>query len=175
MLKTISLLAILPALTFAFFIPFPVYGPDTLTNSSKVEDDKMSHYSHVDNLEKATNFETHNSKICSFVDYVDTVLCNSTESVSGSGLDSMSFNQNRNENQTKESKNNFQNIKNKNSSIEFNLELDPKDLCPLLELVDKSFCKSGKGVHAATSGEKENIDPKDLCPLLELIETKLCS
>jgi hypothetical protein len=171
MLKTVSLLAILPALTFAFFIPFPVYGPDPLPNSSKVEDDKMSHYSHVDNLEKATNFETHNTKICSFVDYVDTVLCNSTGS--GSGSDSMSFNQNRND--TKESKNNFQNIKNKNSSIEFNLELDPKDLCPLLELVDKSFCKSGKGAHAATTSEKENIDPKDLCPLLELIETKLCS
>ena len=173
MLKTVSLLAILPALTFAFFIPFPVYGPDPLPNSSKVEDDKMSHYSHVDNLEKATNFETHNTKICSFVDYVDTVLCNSTGSGSGSGSDSMSFNQNRND--TKESKNIFQNIKNKNSSIEFNLELDPKDLCPLLELVDKSFCKSGKGAHAATTSEKENIDPKDLCPLLELIETKLCS
>ena len=173
MLKTVSLLAILPALTFAFFIPFPVYGPDPLPNSSKVEDDKMSHYSHVDNLEKATNFETHNTKICSFVDYVDTVLCNSTGSGSGSGSDSMSFNQNRND--TKESKNIFQNIKNKNSSIEFNLEIDPKDLCPLLELVDKSFCKSGKGAHAATTSEKENIDPKDLCPLLELIETKLCS
>ena len=175
MLKTVSLLAILPALTFAFFIPFPVYGPDhgpsPVPNSSKVEDDKVSHYSHVDNLEKATNFETHNTKICSFVDYVDTVLCNSTGS--GSGSDSVSFNQNQNV--TKESKNNFQNIKNKNSSIEFNLELDPKDLCPLLELVDKSFCKSSKGINDETTSEKENIDPKDLCPLLELIETKLCS
>ena len=170
MLKTVSLLAILPALTFAFFIPFPVYGPDTLPDSSKIHDDKMSQFSHVDNLEKATKFETtHNSKICSFVDFVDTVLCNSTES------DSLSFNQNMNENGIKESKNNFQNIKNKNSSLEFNLELDPKDLCPLLELVDKTFCKSSKGVHAATTSEKENIDPKDLCPLLELIETKLCS
>ena len=54
---------------------------------------------------------------------------------------------------------------------EFNLELDPKDLCPLLELVDKTFCKSGKGVRVG----KENVDPKDLCPLLELIDTKLCS
>jgi hypothetical protein len=44
-----------------------------------------------------------------------------------------------------------------------------------LELIDKSFCKSSKGVNAATRSEKENIDPKDLCPLLELIDTKLCS
>ena len=159
MLKTVSLFAILPALTFAFFIPFPMSVPD----SSKMQDGGVSQYPHVDNLEKATKFQTHNSKICSFVDYVDTVLCNSTES------DSLSFNQNQND--TKESKNNFQNIKNKNSSLEFNLELDPKDLCPLLELVDKTFCKSGKGVRVG----KENVDPKDLCPLLELIDTKLCS
>ena len=162
MLKTVSLLAILPALTFAFFIPFPVSGP--VADSSKMQEGGMSQYPHVDNLEKATKFQTtHNSKICSFVDYVDTVLCNSTES------DSLSFNQNQNT--IKESNNNFQNIKNKNSSLEFNLELDPKDLCPLLELVDKTFCKSGKGVRVG----KENVDPKDLCPLLELIETKLCS
>lgn len=166
MLKTVSLLAILPALTFAFFIPFPVSGP--VPDSSKIQEDRMPHFSHVDNLEKATKFETHSSKICSFVDYVDTVLCNSTESIA------VNHNLNKNEtNDTKESKNNFQNIKNKNSSLEFNLELDPKDLCPLLELVDKTFCKSGKGVKVGT--EKENIDPKDLCPLLELIETKLCS
>jgi hypothetical protein len=161
MLKTVSLLAILPALTFAFFIPFPVSGP--VTDSSKMQEGGVSQYPHVDNIEKATKFQTHNSKICSFVDYVDTVLCNSTE------LDSLSFNQNQND--TKESKNNFQNIKNKNSSLEFNLELDPKDLCPLLELVDKTFCKSGKDVMVG----KENVDPKDLCPLLELIDTKLCS
>jgi hypothetical protein len=163
MLKTVSLLAILPALTFAFFIPFPVSGP--IPESSKVQDEKMLHFSHVDNLEKATKLETHNSKICSFVDYVDTVLCNSTESVV--------VNQNLNKNETKETNNNFENIKNKSGSVEFNLELDPKDLCPLLGLIDKSFCKSGKGLHMGR--EKENIDPKDLCPLLELIETKLCS
>ena len=168
MLKTVSLLAILPALTFAFFIPFPISVPVSVPvpDSSKMQEGGVSQYPHVDNIEKATEFQTRNSKICSFVDYVDTVLCNSTES------DSLSFNQNQND--TKESKNNFQNIKNKNSSLEFNLELDPKDLCPLLELVDKTFCKSGKDVMLVMVG-KENIYPKDLCPLLELIDTKLCS
>jgi hypothetical protein len=163
-MKTVSLIAILPALTFAFFIPFPMAIP--VPDSSKMQEGGVSQYPHVDNLEKATKFQTtHNSKICSFVDYVDTVLCNSTES------DSLSFNQKQNQNDTKESNNNFQNIKNKNSSLEFNLELDPKDLCPLLELVDKTFCKSSKDVMVG----KENVDPKDLCPLLELIDTKLCS
>ena len=163
MLRTVSLLAILPALTFAFFIPFPISVPVPVPDSSKIQEGGMSHYPHVDNIEKSTEFQTHNSKICSFVDYVDTVLCNTAES------DSLSFNQKQND--TKESNNNFQNIKNKNSSLEFNLELDPKDLCPLLELVDKTFCKSGKDVMVG----KENVDPKDLCPLLELIDTKLCS
>ena len=150
MLKTVSLLAILPALTFAFFIPFPVSGPVAEHTSAHVL---------VPNQFGANEGSNKGVKICSFIDYVDTV----TES------DSLSFNQNQND--TKESKNNFQNIKNKNSSLEFNLELDPKDLCPLLELVDKTFCKSGKGVRVG----KENVDPKDLCPLLELIDTKLCS
>ena len=100
MLKTVSLFAILPALTFAFFMPFPMSVP--VPDSSKMQEGGVSQYPHVDNLEKATKFQTtHNSKICSFVDYVDTVLCNSTES------DSLSFN--RNQNDTKESKNNFQN------------------------------------------------------------------
>jgi len=169
-MKTVSLIAILPALTFAFFIPFPISVPVPVTvpvpvpDSSKMQEGGVSQYPHVDNFEKATKFQTtHNSKICSFVDYVDTVLCNSTES------DFLSFNQKQND--TKEYNNNFQNIKNKNSSLEFNLELDPKDLCPLLELVDKTFCKSGKDVMVG----KENVDPKDLCPLLELIDTKLCS
>ena len=100
MLKTISLVAILPALTFAFFIPFPISAPAPASNQ----------VSEVSEVSKDLSFQKDNSKICSFVDYVDTVLCNSTES------DSMSFN--RTQNDTKEYKNNFQNIKNKNSSIE---------------------------------------------------------
>ena len=150
MLKTISLLAILPALTFAFFIPFPVSGP----SHSVANEATVVKHTHLENFDKGV-------KICSFVDYVDMVLCNSTGS------------NHENQNNIKELNNNFQNIKNKKNALEFNLEMDPKNLCPLLELVDKSFCKSGKGLKVGR--EKENIDPKDLCPLLELIETKLCS
>ena len=151
MLKTISLVAILPALTFAFFIPFPISAP--VSNQ-------------VSEVSKDSSFQKDSSKICSFVDYVDTVLCNSTET------EYVLINQKQklSQNDTKELKNTFENIKNKHNYLEFNLELDPKDLCPLLELVDKTFCKSGNAVK-----HRENVDPKDLCPLLELIETKLCS
>lgn len=152
MLKTVSLLAILPALTFAFFIPFPVSGPVAEHTSAHV---------FVPNQFGANEGDNKGVRICSFIDYVDTVLCNS----SGSNHE--------NQNNIKELNNSFQNIKNEKSAIEFNLEMDPKNLCPLLELVDKSFCKSNKDVKLGM--EKEKIDPKDFCPLLELIETKLCS
>jgi hypothetical protein len=110
----------------------------------------------VEHAHVANNNNNEAVKICSFVDYVDMVLCNSNGS------------NHENKNHTKELNN-----KNEKPSIEFNLEMDPKNLCPLFELVDKSFCKSGK--HIKVGIEKENIDPKDFCPLLELIETKLCS
>lgn len=148
MLKTVSLLAILPALTFAFFIPFPVSSP----SHSDVNKSALAEHAHVENVNKEI-------KICSFVEYVDTVLCNGTDINDPKEFD----------NNIKNSKNS----KNEKSVIEFNLEMDPKNLCPLFELVDKSFCKSSKHIKLGT--EKENIDPKDLCPLLELIETKLCS
>ena len=165
MLKKISLLAILPTLTFAFFIPFPMTVPVDASNSSKI----LNH-NHIDNIETHTHIETHNLKVCPFIEYVDTVLCNSTEM-------SNKF-KSENEIKVNEFKNNFENIKNKNNSLELSLELDPKDLCPLLDLIDKSFCKSSKYMKVSmnvTNTEKENIDPKDLCPLLELIETKICS
>jgi len=153
MLKTVGLLAILPALTFAFFIPFPVSGPThSSVNESIVT---VNEHTHITNNNKEV-------KICSFVEYVDTILCNSTD-----------IYEKNNNNHIKESNNKIQNIKNEKSLIEFNLEMDPKNLCPLFELIDKSFCKSDK--HIKVGVEKENIDPKDLCPLLELIDTKLCS
>jgi len=88
-------------------------------------------------------FQVNNTeeKICPFIEFVDKELCNTTTTTTTT----KDFNK-----------------------LNLNLELDPKDLCPLLHLVDMSFCKSNKNL-------KENIDPKDLCPLLELIEIKLCS
>jgi hypothetical protein len=55
-------------------------------------------------------------------------------------------------------------IKNNNSNT--NTKLTPKDLCPIFELVDKTFC---------TSHENENkLNPKELCPLLEFVEKEIC-
>jgi hypothetical protein len=64
-------------------------------------------------------------------------------------------------------KTNLEDIKN-NSKNKDGSKIDPKMLCPLLTLVDDTFCKSHKMVI-------EKLDPKDLCPLLLLIDTKLCS
>ena len=162
MIKTVGLFALLPMLSFAFFVPFPVSFPYENKDNTTMDSLKK-----VDNGEKALHFYTE-AKICPFIEYVDKELCNGSNTFSEMNV----------ENNNKNSSNNFKDIKNKDSLNleEFNLELDPKDLCPLLELVDKSFCKSDKHVNANLSSvEKEKIDPKDLCPLLELIETKLCS
>jgi hypothetical protein len=157
MIKTVGLFALLPMLSFAFFVPFPVsFSSESLDNTT------VDSSNHVDNSEKSLHFYTE-AKICPFIEYVDNELCNRSNTISDMNV---------------ESNNKFKDIKNKDglNLSEFNLELDPKELCPLLELVDKSFCKSGKRVSANLyRTEKENIDPKDLCPLLELIETKLCS
>ena len=54
----------------------------------------------------------------------------------------------------------------------FKLNIDPKDLCPLLNLVDKTFCNSSnylrKNVNTNNdvNVEKLNIDPKDLLGIM---------
>jgi hypothetical protein len=49
----------------------------------------------------------------------------------------------------------------KNNNTNFN----PKDLCPIFDLVDKTFCAS----------ENNKLNPKELCPLLEFVEKELCT
>lgn len=53
---------------------------------------------------------------------------------------------------------------NNNNNVKFN----PKDLCPVFDLIDKTFC-------ASSSNNNNKINPKDLCPLLEFVEKELCS
>jgi hypothetical protein len=156
MLKIIGLLSILPLFSFAFFIPFPVSILHENINNLTMDSLKQ-----VENIEKSSNIYTE-AKICPFIEYVDKELCNINNTISYMNVE------NKN--------NNFKDIKNKDNLGEFNLELDPKDLCPLLGIIDKSFCKSSRYINLKlNTTEKENIDPKDLCPLLELIEIKLCS
>jgi hypothetical protein len=48
-----------------------------------------------------------------------------------------------------------------------NTNLNPKDLCPIFDLVDKTFC--------ASASDNNKLNPKDLCPLLEFVEKELCT
>jgi hypothetical protein len=157
MMKTIGLLAILPLLSYGFFIPFSVIGLNENKENTNIA------------LHEVKNVELYNSeknttiyaplKICPFIDYVDKELCNDNTSI---------VNENRKE-------------------IVYYLggfkyDLKPKDLCPLLQLVDKTFCNSTHSLSKTemsmgdkSNVEKADIDPKDLCPLLQLVQTKLCS
>ena len=45
-------------------------------------------------------------------------------------------------------------------------EFDPKELCPLIELFDKKVCKNTQRL--------SNFDPKELCPLIQFIDQKFC-
>jgi hypothetical protein len=47
------------------------------------------------------------------------------------------------------------------------VKFNPKDLCPVFDLIDKTFC--------ASASKNNKINPKDLCPLLEFVEKELCS
>jgi hypothetical protein len=47
------------------------------------------------------------------------------------------------------------------------INFDPKDLCPIFDLVDKTFCTS--------ASNNNKLDPKELCPLLEFVDKELCS
>ena len=67
MLKTIGLLSILPMLSFAFFIPFPVSVSVQQENNNTV-------------IFESKNFQVNNNeeKICPFIEFVDKELCNTT-------------------------------------------------------------------------------------------------
>jgi hypothetical protein len=194
-----SLFAFLPALTFAFFLPFPMNFETTNVNEiPKVTPEDVCPFIHyIDNelcanesshyvtkeVVKNTVFyhhrgEGHEQKfdpkqLCPLLSYLNKTYCSSSEIV-----DFVSHIDADIANQIKITKHIFEKIKNKNknktsdydseSYSDFSEQIDPKELCPLIELVDKTFCKS-------ETLFINKIDPKDLCPILELIDTKLCS
>jgi hypothetical protein len=184
-----SLLAFLPALTFAFFLPFPMTMENTKANelpkvtpddvcpfiqfidnelcanesisvdhaNTEVVKNSIFHHNHHDN----EKFDP--TQLCPLFSYLNKTYCISSETANHAPnhmKDDIA-------NQIKIVKNIFESIKSKNMSG-INEHINPKELCPLIELVDKTFCKS------ETLFENK-IDPKDLCPILEEIDTKLCS
>ena len=193
-MKNLCLLALLPALTCAFFLPVPPLFHNELSVSS--------HASHVQAKDANTNTNpttmtgSEIKEICTIVHFAESELCGNTSSSSNPvppqlcsllSLMNQTFCQDEkgekiekgekhvNENRNKESK-----ISDKNENIfekfysnvyieeikNNNTNLNPKDLCPIFDLVDKTFC--------ASASDNNKLNPKDLCPLLEFVEKELC-
>jgi hypothetical protein len=218
-MKNIGLLALLPALTCAFFLPIPplfdmdiyidndIDNDNHLLNSSNVSlvshNSTTSNSSH-DEIRNITMTDADFKEICTIVHFAESEFCGNTTSVSVAhhvppqfcsllSLMNQTFcqdetaekgekgekhvNQNQNQilnpNISEKNENVYEKfyaniyieeIKNNNSNT--NTKLTPKDLCPIFELVDKTFC---------TSHENENkLNPKELCPLLEFVEKEIC-
>lgn len=221
-MKSFGLLALLPALTCAFFLPIPPLF--------QIDNDNNNHllnYSHVSLLSLVShNSDTSSTsqveirdvnmtdadfkEICTIVHFAESELCGNTSSISIHAQDvppqlcsllslmnhtfcqyenrekgekrekhkNENINQihnptisERNENVYEKFYGNvyIEEIKNNNNS-KTNTNLTPKDLCPVFDLVDKTFC---------TSRDNDNkydnkINPKDLCPLLEFVEKEIC-
>jgi hypothetical protein len=107
-------------------------------------------------------------QLCPLFSYLNKTYCSSSETVNFVSHVDVDI-----ADQIKIVKHLFEDIKSNNTNdtndtSEFSDHIDPKELCPLIELVDKTFCKS------ETLFENK-IDPKDLCPILEEIDIKLCS
>jgi len=180
-MKNLCLIALLPALTCAFFLPVPPLFKSDLSVSSHVE-------AKVANI-KMTGSEI--KEICTIVKFAESELCGNTSSSTNSvppqlcsllSLLNQTFCQDEtaekrekgekpvNENISEKIENIIEKFYSniyieeiKNNTTNFN----PKDLCPIFDLVDKTFCTS--------SSDNNKINPKDLCPLLEFVEKELCS
>ena len=194
---TFSLLAFLPALTFAFFLPFPMTIANTKANElPKVTPDDVCPFIHYIDNELCTNESSHFAtkevvkntvfyhsrhegheqkfdpkQLCPLFSYLNKTYCSSSETV-----DFVSHVDADIANRIKIIKHIFEGIKSNttndtkdtNDTYDFGDNIDPKELCPLIELVDKTFCKS-------ETFFQNKIDPKDLCPILEEIDIKLGS
>ena len=195
-MKNLCLLALLPALTCAFFLPVPPLFHNELSVSSHAS--HVSHTSHIEAKDANTNAMTRSEikEICTIVHFAESELCGNTSSSTNSvppqlcsllSLMNQTFCQDekgekgeKGEKHVNENRNTESNISEKNENIfekfysnvyieeikNNNTNLKPKDLCPIFDLVDKTFC--------ASASDNNKLNPKDLCPLLEFVEKELC-
>ena len=195
-MKNLCLLALLPALTCAFFLPVPPLFHNELSVSSHAS--HVSHTSHIEAKDANTNAMTRSEikEICTIVHFAESELCGNTSSSTNSvppqlcsllSLMNQTFCQDekgekgeKGEKHVNENRNTESNISEKNENIfekfysnvyieeikNNNTNLNPKDLCPIFDLVDKTFC--------ASASDNNKLNPKDLCPLLEFVEKELC-
>jgi hypothetical protein len=191
-----SLLAFLPALTFAFFLPFPMHFENTNVNETpKITPDDICPFIHYIDNDLCTNtFSSVNSvtrevvkntiflhyhnqtfdptQLCPLFSYLNKTYCTSSKTTNtDTNAEPVKTDI---ANQLKIIHHIFESIKNNTndsyseSDYDLSEQIDPKELCPLIELVDKTFCKSDTLFI-------NKLVPKDLCPILELVDTKLCS
>ena len=199
-MKNLCLIALLPALTCAFFLPIPPLFKNELSVSSHAS--HASHTSHVDATD--TNTTTTNTniatgpeikEICTIVHFAETKLCNNKSSETNTippqlcsllSLMNQTFCQDekgekgeKGEKHVNANRNTESHISDKNENIiekfysniyieeikNNTTNFNPKDLCPVFDLVDKTFCTSANN----------KLNPKDLCPLLEFVEKELCT
>lgn len=215
-MKSIGLLALLPALTCAFFLPIPPLFDNQLLNSSNISlVSLVSHGSHASHTSNSSYVEVEGvnmtdadfKEICNIVHFAESELCGNTSSVEPhvppqlcsllslmnqtfcqdetgeKGEKHVNINQNETQKESQSEKTNFtiseesenvyeefyknvylEEIKNNNNNNRTGTELTPKDLCPVFDLVDKTFCTS----------HDNKLNPKDLCPLLEFVEKEVC-
>ena len=200
-MKNLCLIALLPALTCAFFLPVPPLFQNELSVSSH-----DSHPSHVETKDANTNPITMTGseikEICTIVHFAESELCGNTSSSSNPNpippqlcsllsLMNQTFCQDdkgekgeKGEKHVNENRNTESNISEKTENIiekfysnvyieeikNNNTKLNPKDLCPIFDLVDKTFCTS-----SSNNNNNNKLNPKDLCPLLEFVEKELCT
>ena len=195
-MKNLCLIALLPALTCAFFLPVPPLFQNELSVSS--------HAFHIEakdadaNANAKPNAMTGSEikEICTIVHFAESELCGNTSSSSNSvppqlcsllSLMNQTFCQDekgekgeKGEKHVHANRNTESNISEKNENIfekfysnvyieeikNNNTNLNPKDLCPIFDLVDKTFC--------ASASDNNKLNPKDLCPLLEFVDKELC-
>jgi len=190
-MKNLCLIALLPALTCAFFLPISPLFKNELSVSSHA-----SHAFHVDATD--TNTDTNIvtgpeiKEICNIVHFAETKLCNNKSSDTNTippqlcsllSLMNQTFCQDekgeKGEKHVNANRNTESHISDKNENIiekfysniyieeikNNNTNFNPKDLCPIFDLVDKTFCVS----------ENNKLNPKELCPLIEFVEKELCT
>ena len=210
-MKNLCLLALLPALTCAFFLPVPPLFQNELSFSSHDSHaSHPSHPSHDETKDANTNTNTNTNtmtgseikEICTIVHFAESELCGNTSSSTNPNpippqlcsllslmnqtfcQDDKGEKEEKGEKHVNENRNTESNISEKTENIiekfysnvyieeikNNNTNLNPKDLCPIFDLVDKTFCTS-----SSNNNNNNKLNPKDLCPLLEFVEKELCT
>ena len=200
-MKNLCLIALLPALTFAFFLPVsPLFKNELYVSSHHSHDDTDAKPFMIDLKEicpvihfaetklcsnKSSDTNIIPPQLCSLLSLLNQTLCQDEIDEKGEKHENQNtkFDIGKLSNTTEkfveildeklykeldDKVNNY--IKNFTSTYSSNhsnitASFNPKDLCPVFDLVDKTFCAS----------TNNKINPKDLCPLLEFIEKELCT